>query len=174
MSGQAGWYLVYSKAASGEAKARDALLAAGFPAWLPTCIVIAMHARKLTFVVKPVFSRYLFAQLDPQRGAFGIVRGLGDILLVEFDGKPERVPEQVIRELSFACVSGAFNIIPAQAKPSPKDFAQGMEVRTVDGPFAEFIGKIKRVSHGQRVQVLFDVLGKEMKASVSLDKLLPA
>lgn len=173
MSGQAGWYLIYLTAGS-ESKARASLWAEGLWVYLPEFVTYVEHARKMTVVSRPLFPRYLFARLDPQRGDFARVRKTPDVALVSFDGAPQIVPERVIRDVSWGCDSGAFNALPKGSMASPADFPQDMSVKVVGGPLAEIIGKIKDQPHGKRALILFQMLGREMQASVPLDRLLPA
>jgi transcriptional antiterminator RfaH len=173
MSGQAGWYLVYLTAGS-EAKARDALRSEGITVFLPEYAAGVVHARKATIVIRPLFPRYMFARLDPQRGGFAAVRKTPDVRLVDCAGTPQVVPEKVIRDVSWACDSGEFDALPNGSRVSGEDFPQGCAVKVVGGPLAEFIGKIKAQPHGKRGLVLVELLGREMQVSVPLDRLLPA
>ena len=43
----------------------------------------------------------------------------------------------------------------------------GDEVRVIQGPFANFIGKIENLKADQRAWVLLDVMGKQTRVSIS-------
>ena len=173
MSGQAGWYLAYLTAGS-EAKARNALRSEGVTVFLPEYAAGVVHARKAMIVTRPLFPGYMFARLDPQRGGFAAVRRTPDVRLIDYAGSPQRIPEKVIRDVSWACDSGEFDDLPQGSGAKGEDFPQGSAVKVVGGPLAEFIGKIKAQPHGKRGLVLVEMLGREMQVSVPLDRLLPA
>ena len=170
MSCAAGWYLIYLTCGS-EAKARDALRAEGLTVFLPEYATTAVHARRMSVVMRPLFPRYLFARLDPQRGAFARIRKTPDVALVSFDGSPQIVPEKVIRDVIWACASGAFDSLPEGSGMSSEAFPAGARVQVDDNPFGEIIGKIKAQPRGKRAELLFPWLGREITVSAPLDRL---
>jgi transcriptional antiterminator RfaH len=169
MSG-AGWYLIFLTAGS-EVKARDALRAEGLTVFLPEFVTSVHHDHVVRVVTRPLFPRYLFARLAPQRGDFARVRKTRDVTLVSFDGSPQIVPEQVIRGVSWGCDSGAFDSLPAGSGARAEDFPQGASVKVDDNPFGEIIGKIKAQPRGKRAELLFEILGREVKVNAPLDRL---
>ena len=73
--------------------------------------------------------------------------------------------------LTYACAKGLFDSLPQGSKPTPKSFPQDAKVVVRDARFGEIIGKIKAQPHGQRAQIFIEWLGREMVASVPLDRI---
>jgi len=69
--------------------------------------------------------------------------------------KPVPVPESEIIKMTNRIVEG-------QAKPRPKvSFAEGENVKVVDGPFSNFNGTIEEVNHDKgKVKVLVSIFGR--------------
>ena len=172
MSGTFGWYLIQATGGI-EVKAADALLAEGVKVWWPQFRAVAVHARQMTIRTRALFPGYLFAWCEP--ADFAKIRKAKDVRLVRFgDGEnAPKVPERIMDDLAIACQRGAFDTLPKGHKPVPEGFPQGSSVRLHDERFGEIIGKIKAQPHGQRAEIFVEWLGREMRMSVSLDKLEP-
>ncbi len=57
------WYVVQTQV-NGEAKAAQNLLRQGYEIYLPRYLKRRRHARKVDFVAKPLFPRYMFVTID--------------------------------------------------------------------------------------------------------------
>ena len=120
--------------------------------------IIIKRGRKLK-VTRAAFGCYLFVRFDreadpwerlrgyDEQDGTGI-RGFGKILCN--NGIPVRVPDIVIERLQRAAAAGFFG-----DKPIPI----GADVEIMEGPFAGFFGRIRKVSKSHRAHVLLKMLG---------------
>ncbi|MEY3490244.1 MAG: transcription antitermination protein RfaH, partial [Pseudomonadota bacterium] len=96
------WYVVHTKPRQ-EQRALENLQRQGFKAWLPTIEVEKLRRGKLTRVIEPMFSRYLFIQLDTTQSNWSPIRStLGVSKLVSFGNVPAVVPDPLIQALQQA------------------------------------------------------------------------
>lgn len=165
-----GWYLVQAIGGS-EHKAADALMGEGLNVWVPEYRAAAVHARQMTIRTRALFPGYLFAWCDPELGHFAAAKKSWGARFVMFGERASPVPERIMEGLTYACAKGLFDSLPQGSKPTPKSFPQGAKVVVRDARFGEIIGKIKAQPHGQRAQIFIEWLGREMVASVPLDRI---
>jgi transcriptional antiterminator RfaH len=155
------WYALYSKPHK-ERQVNAYLKSEGFEVYLP----LYPAARRSRCKSVPFFFRYLFARLD---GAdhFCKVRwtpGLSSI--VSFEGKPARVPDQVIstiqQRLDWLWDTGQ-TVYP---------FAEGDRVRVRSGPLADLEGIFEeRLSSRDRARILVECLARWTRCEVDVDAL---
>src|SRR5882757_3947884 len=93
------WYVVQTQV-NGEAKAAQNLLRQGYEIYLPRYLKRRRHARKVDFIARPLFPRYMFVAIDmaTQRwrsiqSTFGVSR------LVTNGDEPTAIPQGVMRAL---------------------------------------------------------------------------
>ena len=92
LRGNERWFLVHTQPKS-ERKAEMHLGAQGFRTHLPTIQKTIRHARQLRTVRAPLFPRYLFLILDPQRDRWLSVQStVGVSSLFTCDDRPIPVP----------------------------------------------------------------------------------
>lgn len=164
------WFLIYTNE-RGEAVAADALRAEGFAAFAPEYSRAVARSKRvaparrglrssLTIVRKPLFPRYVFARFDPDAGDLSVVgKASGVEHVVRGAGRAAIVPERIVSDISAACCMGLFDELPPPRLARPEIYQQGRAVKIVGGPFADFVGKIKAVPHGQRVVVALAAAG---------------
>lgn len=158
------WYGFYTHA-NAERKALEGITEAKYQAFVP------FERRKIRKVNRrpreyeaALFPRYGFVEFDindPEWGA--IVDADGVVDLLRSNGVPIAVPGNVIEGLMLAANMGLFD----RTKP----YKEGMEVEVTSGPFAGFIGKIRKVRSSERVEVLLSLFGSERIATASLSTL---
>ena len=156
------WYIVHTQSHQ-ESRAELNLRRQGFEVWLPLTRRTRRHARRLDTVLAPLFPRYLFVRLDLSSqtwrsiiGTYGVVRLLcnGDM--------PLAVPEGLVEEMmQRRDESGTIVLMPRR-------FAVGDAVKVTTGPFADLEGLFQTVSGPDRVVLLVNLLGREVRASVPL------
>ena len=144
-----------------EARAEVNLRRQGFEAWLPLIRRARRHARRVDSLA-PLFPRYLFVRLDlasqPWRsinGTFGVVRLLcnGDAPLV--------VPAGLVEEIMQRCDEAGAIVGPLH------QLVCGEPVRVALGRF-KLDGLFETKSGQDRVVLLIELLGREVRASVPL------
>lgn len=159
------WYVVNTLPHQ-ELRAQENLKRQGFEVWLPEFRRKRRHARRIDTVVVPLFPTYLFVQIDVDverwrsiNGTFGVVR-----LLCEGD-QPTAVPSGLIDGLKLKVDASGTIVLP------PRQFRVGETVRVTAGPFAEMEGMFEDMSGRDRVLILFNLLGRQVRASVPLSEL---
>jgi len=159
------WYVVNTQAHH-EARAELNLRRQGFDAWLPRFQRARRHARRIDSVLAPLFPGYLFVQLDLSvqpwssiNGTFGVVR-----LLCNRD-TPLPVPDGLVEKIMQQRDASGTVVLP------PRRLAAGEPVRVALGPFADLEGLFQEMSGRDRIVLLFNLLGRKVRASVPLTEL---
>jgi transcriptional antiterminator RfaH len=155
------WYVVHTQA-HGEDRADLNLRRQGFVTYLPRYLRGRRHARRTETVARPLFPRYLFVALDVARDRWRTVQstfGVSNLVIVGNDPVP--MPRGVVEEIRAREGEQGFVRLglPAGLKP-------GSPVRLLDGVFAEYRGVLERLADDQRVTVLLELLGREVRVSV--------
>ena len=163
------WYVVYTQPQN-EARAVENLARQGFEAYLPTISRLRRHARRQDVVRRPLFPRYLFVVLDPERTQWRpILSTFGVADLIRTGDRPTPVPRGFVEALRQQEGEGAFD--ERLCKP---DFRVGESVRINEGPFANLMAKVLGLKDDERVYVLLNLLGGPVKASVPVRALMRA
>lgn len=119
-------------------------------------------------MLRPLFPRYLFVALDPDRDPWQAVRGtIGVSALVMAGERPCPVPAGVVEALA-AAVDGAGGF------DFRKRLVPGTQVRFLTGPFADRLGRLVTMDDRERVGVLLEILGGERLVEAGITDLLPA
>lgn len=156
------WYVVQTKVNS-ELKASNNLVQQGFGVYLPRFLKSTRHARRTRMVAAPLFPRYLFVKIDVTSQRWRAIQSTIGISHFVLQGDaPASVANDVISGLKASEDRAGF--IPMQRKPL---FNPGDQVRVLNGPFASSIGVYDGMADGERIAVLFDLLGR--KVSVAFD-----
>lgn len=163
------WYVVHTHV-RGEAKAELNLRRQGFRVFLPRCQRRRRHARRTEIVARPLFPRYLFVWIDIASSRWRpVLSTIGVAGLVRQGDRPIPVPSGVVEQIEAREIAGGF------AEPAPsRRFALGDPVRVVEGAFSDLIGQIIALKDDQRVVVLLDLLGRQVRAQLSAEIVAPA
>jgi transcriptional antiterminator RfaH len=156
------WYVVHTQP-NGEARADLNLRRQGFSTYLPRYARGRRHARRRDIVARPLFPRYLFVALDPARDRWRSIHStFGVSHLVAAGEDPLPVPEGVVDEIRARETHDGFVRLglPAGVRP-------GSAVRLLDGIFAEATGVLERIADANRVAILLQLLGREVRVFVS-------
>ena len=155
------WYVVHTHA-NGELRAKDNLLRQGFDVWFPEYRKKRRHAGRQEIVMKPLFPRYIFVRVniidDPWRGIFstyGVSNMVGDK-----DG-PYKLDDKVVEGIkSRAGDDGIFEL-------KSKKFVKGEKVIITAGPFSNLEAVFHIESDTERALVLLNLMGRDVRTSVS-------
>ena len=154
------WYVVHTKPRQ-EARALENLENQGFSCFLPMVQVQKVRHQRVQVVMEPMFSRYLFIQLNDQNQNWGPIRStMGVSKLVSFGPQPAKVPAEFIAFLQEA---------PAEALE--RMFAPGDQVLVASGPLQGLEGKYLAHDGETRAFVLVDLLGQPQKLRMAVDAL---
>jgi len=160
------WYAVHTRPLS-EIRAQGNLRNENFPTFLPKRRKTVRHARRITTIDAPLFPRYLFVALDLKRDQWRSVNGtFGVSRLVMQGDQPQPVPAGVVETLIASSDEDGIMSFGHQLKP-------GMSVRLMSGPFADRLAILDRLDGSGRVQVLLELMGRQISTSVDYTDLLP-
>lgn len=160
------WYVAQIKP-NGFVQAVANLRRQGFLTFMPMQKVTVRHARKLRDVLRPVFPGYLFIEFGADRADWRKINStLGVVRLVGFEkSSPSPVPDDLISGLQARCND-------EQCLRPENDLAVGEKVKMVAGAFAGFIAEIERLNDNERVSVLMDLMGQNMRVELRKEQLV--
>lgn len=152
------WYVVRTHPQA-EAKALYNLMRQELTAYLPRYIKRRRHARRTDYVPVPLFPRYLFVALDLAASGWRQIRSTIGVADIVCNGaQPTPVPMGVVESIRAREDENGW-VRLSLAHP----FAKGAPVRIVDGAFADQIGLFDAAADAQRVAVLLDLLGRQVR-----------
>ena len=158
------WYVVQTQI-NGEAKATQNLLRQGYEVYLPRYMKRRRHARKVDFVAKPLFPRYLFVAIDMATQRWRSIQSTSGVShLVTHGDQPAVVPEGVVRALKAR--EDARGFVKLDATPA---FAPGEKVRVLGGAFIDNAGLFNGMADHDRVSILLDMLGHHVRVVIDAD-----
>jgi transcriptional antiterminator RfaH len=158
------WYVVQTQI-NGEVKAARNLLRQGYEVYLPRYIKRRRHARKVDFVAKPLFPRYLFVAIDMATQRWRSIQStFGVSHLVTNGDEPAVVPEGVVRALKVR--EDAKGFVKLDAAPA---FAPGDKVRVLGGAFMDNAGLFNGMADQDRVSILLEMLGRQVRVVLDAD-----
>jgi len=154
------WYVVHTKPRQ-EGRALENLQNQGFTCFLPTMQVQKLRNQRVQVVTEPMFSRYLFIQLDDQSQNWGPIRStLGVSKLVSFGPQPAKVPPEFVAFLK-----------EAPPETLERMFAPGDTVQVAAGPLQGLEGKYLAHDGETRAFVLIELLGQPQKIAMAVEAL---
>jgi transcriptional antiterminator RfaH len=164
------WYVIHTKPRQ-EFRAQENLLNQGFEVYLPTISKEVIRSKSLDSIREPLFSRYLFIELDQVHSNWFPIRstrGVHQILRFGMNTEPLKVPDDLLvmikeRAESFGQVT-------------KKIFETNEKVMIQEGPMKGLSGtfqEIEQQSNGEiRAMVLIELLGKLQKIQVPVSSLI--
>lgn len=158
------WCAVQTHARA-EDKAAFHLRRQGYTVFLPKYLKRRKHARRIDWVSAPLFPRYLFVTLDPDAGQWWSIRStIGVSSLIFFDNRPAQVPTEIIDGIKAR--QDEKGLVKTHAGSG---FKSGDRVKIVDGPLMDLEGLFECPTDEERVTVLLNLMGREVKVRVPLD-----
>ena len=169
MTASNAWYVVHTRP-NAEVVAARHLDRQGFSVFLPRYAKRRRHARKMEIVPRPLFPRYLFVAVDLAKDRWRAIRStVGVAGLVCHGDWPTPVPAGVVAALLERCDADHLIDIGNQL-----NYFSGDPVRILDGAFANLIGIFERMTDGDRVAVLLNLMGRSVRVMLQRDVLEPA
>lgn len=163
------WYVVQTHPHA-ESKASANLVRQGYDVYLPRYLRRRRHARRIETVAAPLFPRYLFVAIDVTIQRWRCVQStLGVARLVCNGDEPAVVPDGVVEDLLHRQDGRGF----LQLGPSQR-FVAGDRIRIVDGAFTACLGFFEKMSDGERVAVLLDLLGRKVRVVLDAESIAAA
>ena len=156
------WYAVYTKAQE-EVWARNNLEDRGLEAYLPRYRKRRFHARRLDYLPAPLFPRYLFVRADLAAGQRPrIVTAPGVSYLVSFGDRAPSLADAIIEEIRGR--EGPDGLVRLG---SEEGFKRGEKVRVRDGAFCEKVGLFDCDADDNRVFILLDLMGRQVRVKIA-------
>ena len=155
------WYVVRTQPNS-ERKTAFHLERQDFTVYLPQYLKRRRHARKTELRPTPLFPRYLFVAMDLGQARWRAIRStIGVNELMCSGDRPAPVPPGVVDDLRTR--EDDFGLLPLQAA---MPFHKGDAVDVVDGSLAGASGFFDCYEDRDRVVLLLDMLGRQMRVKV--------
>ena len=149
-----------------EGVAVDNLRRQGFCTFSPLERVTRRHARKTIATTAPVFRGYVFVRLDFLRARWRSINGTPGVRsLVTSGDSPLAIRPGIVETLVAS--TGSDGILEFTDPLQP-----GMTVRLRAGPFAEHLGVIERLDGRDRLVLLMNLMGGQVRAGVFRDMIL--
>lgn len=155
------WYVAYTKA-NAEFKALTNLTNQGFTTYLPRHLKQRRHARKTETIASPLFPRYLFVQFDREKDFWHpLLSTIGLSHLVSNGNTPTPINDAVIE--TIRAHENAEGIVELCQVSSLK---RGAKLRVISGPFADMVGLFDGTSSTNRINVLLNMLGGQVRVEL--------
>ncbi len=155
------WYVVHTHAL-GETKALFHLRRQRFETFLPMYKKTRRHARTVDVVARPLFPRYLFVALDLSIDKWWSVQStIGVSHLICHGEQPATVPKGMVDSLRLREDADGYC-----ALGDIREFKKGQFVEISDGPFSAFTGVFDTVNDAERVYILLNLMGREVRVQV--------
>ncbi len=153
------WYVVRTQPTA-EIKAAQHLDRQGYRVYLPRWRKRRSHARRVDWVAAPLFPRYLFVGFDVACTPWRAIQStIGVSQLILKGGMPAPVPDGIVDEIrSRETANGLVEVAP--------DYRRGDSLLIGEGPFLNKIGVFDGMSDSERVAVLLDLLGRQVRVHV--------
>lgn len=162
-AGSAKWYVAHTHAYA-EAKAALNLRRQGYSVFCPRYRKCRRHARRTEIVSAPLFPRYVFVRVDRAKQRWRAIGStFGVAYLVCRGDEPAVVPDTVISELQEREDSEGFVTI------DNPELIPGAKVRVRSGAFGDILGSFERMTDGERVAILLDLLGRKVRVVMGVE-----
>ena len=162
------WIALYTKA-NQENIAITHIERQSFETYSPMITHTRRHARRIEQVRRPLFPSYVFVRFS-QKGTQWrpLLSTRGVPFLVKFGDKIGLLPEGFVEDLRRYEKSGKLHqAIAPKVKP-------GDQVTLSAGPFQNCIARVLSLPEKERVWLLLEMMGQQVRVSQSICTLLPA
>jgi transcriptional antiterminator RfaH len=163
------WYVVQTQV-NGETRAAQNLQRQGYDTYLPLYLKHRRHARKIDFVARPLFPRYMFVAIDMATQRWRSIQSTFGVSRVVCNGDdPTAVPEGVIGALRAREDTKGF--VKMDMRPA---FSPGDRVRVLAGAFMDSAGLFNGMADHDRVSILLEMLGCKVRVLLDVDMVAAA
>ena len=158
------WYAVHTHAHS-EMKAAVNLMRQGFEIYLPQFQKTRRHARRTEIIKAPLFPRYLFLHMNIEMERWRAVHStVGVKSLVCFGDQPATISNNIIDDIRTTENEQGCVVLHKKNRLN-----KGDKIRLLNGPFSESLGLVDGMPDNDRVYVLLNILGRQVKTRVPLE-----
>jgi transcriptional antiterminator RfaH len=157
------WHVVYTQYRA-ETRAVEQLRHQGFETYFPRCSKIRRHARREDVVRTALFPRYLFVAFDVEFDRWRAVNGtIGVNHLICHGEQPMALPDDVVPRLRANETEDGLVSLGSLAL-----FERGAKLRVLDGAFGGQTGIYDGMTGADRVVLLFDLIGRQVRVAVPI------
>jgi len=151
------WYVINTKA-NNEILVMKRLKNQKYNIFCPVYLSLTRHARKFKKIIRPFFPGYLFVSIDIQNQSWIFINRTVGVKRILSDGKsPIALRDTIINELySMQNEEGIIETVNADR------YKIGQKIIINDGPFKGSKGLFNGLSAGQRVEILLNMLGRNV------------
>lgn len=155
------WYVIQTRPRD-ESTALFHLQRQGFEGYLPRFLKRRRHARRIDVKAEPLFPGYLFVAFDLAVARWRSIQGtVGVSRLVCHGETPVPLPEGVVDQIRGNEDDGGWIVMCAA-----ESLQKGQKVEISEGPFSDLTGIFEALDSKERVIVLLNLLGREVRARV--------
>ncbi len=151
-----------------EKRAFDRLKSQDFAVYCPMTLHERRHARRVEFVPRPFFQRYMFVQ-DDARGVSLIKRTYGVSDVVRAGLEPLRVSQDIVDGVKAREDSEGFIMLRKDQVPGA--FRQGELLRVTDGAYEGYNVLFQQMRGDTRALVFLTLMQQQFKATVPVASL---
>ena len=133
----------------------------GIETFLPLIEMTKRKAARFLTELKPLFPGYIFISFNVQNFEWRSINNtVGLSRLIVLNNIPQTIPETFISSLKLRCdYKGKLM--------TGNKVTVGRKVEVLKGPFAKMIGSVEKIDPQERVTLLFEILGRKTKTTVS-------
>ena len=169
------WFIVVSEPRC-EFKASHWITGRGIHTYVPIVRAIQRRARgKTAAILEPMFRNYLFVG-DPADGRRDLIPNLPCVMKVlkstDGSGRWATLKDATILKIFQQEMTERFAMPPEPKKA--KQFKPNEALKIVDGQFAGFNCRFDRLASKDRISILFWLLGREVRMTLSADQVAAA
>ena len=158
------WYAVQTHLRA-EEKALFNLRRQGFESYLPLYLKRRLHARRVDWVPAPFFPGYLFVGMYVDKSRWRAIRSTFGVSRLICNGDaPTPVPEGIVEEIKSREDDGGLIILATEGS-----FRKGQEIQIAGGPLDTLSGIFECIDAKERVIILLELMGRQIRARLPLD-----
>lgn len=155
------WFAVYAKP-NAELSAVTNLKRQGFDVYCPRFRKQRRHAGRVETVIRPLFPRYLFINMDMENCRWRTIHSTTGVSHLVCQGeRPWPVADHLIDAIKATEVEGVID-----DKASSPVIAAGTQVRISWGPLVDQVGTLVQLSDHERVEILLELMQGTVKVSL--------
>ena len=155
------WYVVQTRPRD-ESTALFHLKRQGFEGYLPRFLKRRRHARRVDMKAEPLFPGYLFVALDLAAVRWRSIHGtVGVSRLICHGETPAPVPVGLVEQIQGREDDRGWIVLHLE-----QALKKGQKVEISDGPFSDLTGIFEGLDSKERVIVLLNLLGREVRARI--------
>ena len=162
------WYVAQTHRCD-EEKAAWQLRRQEFSVYLPRYLTRRRHARRVDWVKAPLFPRYLFIEMDSEHTQWRCINSTFGVSRLVCNGdRPAPVPEGIVEDIVARSDNRGLVRLDRM-----RPFSQGQKVQIMFGALTERVGMFECLTDEDRVVLLLDMLGRQVRIKLPLETIAP-